>query len=227
MYDIIQPKQNVHREIKAKVTSICGGFRRLEEIVAKREKGQRARGTVTPVSAAPQPTRSRIDSETPTKDTNVEEDRQIRVGIRRKRSKGSPGTQEREDQWKNQADAARRGREPLFPRCHLPSQPPRQHSVGKGDEEEIKEEGEEDWGERAWEEAATPSERKKEKWEEEAEAVSPGAPVKPDALIVRPAAREKYCDILRRVKKEAPREQAECVRRIRRTATGCSRCCSR
>ncbi|XP_015118955.1 uncharacterized protein LOC107042425 [Diachasma alloeum] len=90
--EFVQPRSNVHKEIKSKVTSLCSVVRRLKVLERQSVSIQ-----IQPSEKSP---RMRLDSETTTKDSEIEDsdvgrgDRDIRKALRRKRSKDSPGMTE-------------------------------------------------------------------------------------------------------------------------------------
>ncbi|XP_011313274.1 uncharacterized protein [Fopius arisanus] len=206
LHDLIQPKTNVHREIKTKVTSICSAMRRLKELEVTQ-----ARQASIPVAVAgkdggctPQAAqRSRKDSETTVKDTDAEDDRESRKGLRRKRSKDSPGTINQVPKKCKQYTPARQADLPKQTGEKPPAQPDWVVVKGRRKPTGLRRE-----------DGAGKVKRKKQ------DGPRRRPQVRPDALIVRPVSKEQYCDILRRVKKEVPQDQAACVQSIRRTTTG-------
>ncbi|XP_015119046.1 uncharacterized protein LOC107042499 [Diachasma alloeum] len=129
-------------------------------------------------------------------------DREIRKGLRRKRSKGSPGTEAHEmKKVKKQLPVSQD-----VPSIKSPANP----------KWEIVKSKERKKGQSAQPDQLT-SKKKKERQVKTSRKPAP----RPDARIIRPKDKEKYSEILCRVKKDVPPEKAhDCVDKIRRTATG-------
>lgn len=194
--EFVQPKINVHKEIKTKVASIGSAFKRLKTLEDARLTGQTLTKPTLIVSCTPPTPSVRSVSETTTKidsefETDVEsvtgEKRDIRKAKRRVRTSPESGS-------KNAKKL--RGTGPTLLAEDTTQTP----------DKKILE----------WQTVKSKKEKKK------SQKKKPRQPVeRPNALIVRPKEKEKYADILSRIKKDVPDEQVRSkVDKVRRTATG-------
>lgn len=192
LHEFVQPRSNVHKEIKTKVASIGSTFKKLKalEDVRVTQLEVSTPDTVSTLSF----TRVRAVTETPAVDTAADADCESVTGenreIRKAKRKQRPESPEASSKKKKRKEV-----EPTPPAKEA-TQPP----VTK----------ETDW--------QIVLSKKEKKLQHNKPRIKYD---RPNALIVRPKEKEKYSEILSRVKREVPEEQVRAsVDKIRRTATG-------
>ncbi|XP_044591474.1 uncharacterized protein LOC123269703 [Cotesia glomerata] len=207
--DFVQPKVNIHKEIKAKATGVVNALRRFKKLDEEWQSPRRLTPRFTPEKSSQltveieesMDTGGDADGESDAKDeghtsnkSNKRKDRNSPDGIdgrltKRKDLKPSPPKNvmkqnaEKKDatDWK---DVHTRKEKRRLAKEQLPKEPPKKPRP-------------------------EPKRKKPLKW------------IRPDALIIRPAEKAKYAEILRRIKKDVPDEQVRTtVDKINKTRSG-------
>ncbi|XP_015124085.1 uncharacterized protein LOC107046094 [Diachasma alloeum] len=203
------------RRSNARWATIGGAFKRLKSLEEARTKARPS--FINPVQSSPAPPTLRLqtDFETTAKDSDLEDPntmqsaRDVRKAVRRKRSKGSPAAEAQTLKKLKQQNLTSKA----APQTAVTSDPP-----AKPEWTQVKTKKEKKRQAGQLHPQLPPRKMKEKKKQERATRKSV---MRPEALIIRPKDKEKYSDILRRVQKDAPSEDAVgCVYKIRRTATG-------
>lgn len=203
LHEYVQPRSNVHKEIKSKVIYISTAFKRLktleEEMRDIRQYSEVLQTRVGRSPATPQ-TVMTTDTELDADGESVSGDKRNIRTVKRKLKK-SPEMANKELKKRKEAVATPLSKDSMEPAKKVTTD---------------------------WKEVTSRKRSKKEKkqpakhsGERTPRKRSQKEVVRTNALIVRPKEKEKYAEILSRVKKGVPDDQVRtCVDKIRRTATG-------
>ena len=211
LHEFVQSKVNIHKEIKTKTTSVVNALRRFRTLDEEWQTTRRLTPRATPeknsqpiVETVTDETGEEMDTGGDGDGESVAEDKSERVTKSNKRkNRTSP----------DPTDSRVKKRTDLKP------SPPRNATKQKTEAAR-------------WETVTSKKERRKQMKEQlpkqqakeprpEPKRKKPRKWIRPNALIVRPAEKEKYAEILHRIKQDVPDEQVRTtVERIHKTNTG-------
>lgn len=207
LHEFVKSKVNIHKEIKTKTTGVVNALQRFRTLDDGWQAQQRQTPNVTPKKSR-QPaadTVEEMDTGAEGDGESVTEDRSdtgVRSGKRKDRNSPDPTV--------NQV-TKKKDTKPSPPK-EVAARSAKNKEVDAWQKVESKKRRQEQdhlSKQLPKEPRPEPKRKKSRKW------------IRPDALIIRPAEKEKYSEILRRIKRDVPADQVRnTVEKIRRTMTG-------
>ncbi|XP_024874050.1 uncharacterized protein LOC112456011 [Temnothorax curvispinosus] len=209
LHEFVKSKVNIHKEIKTKTTSVVNALQRFKTLDEEWQSSRRLTPRVTPEKSS-QPTAETEEA----MDTGVDGDNEFVAG-----DKNETGTKSNKRKYRTSPDPTV---SQVTKRKNLKRSPLQRATVQSGEHEKTT----------AWQIVQSKKELKKQRKEQlpkqpptgprpEPKRKKPRKWIRPDALIIRPAQKEKYADILRRIKTDVHDDQARLsVEKILKTKNG-------